>query len=351
MDMIQLLETLCQAFGPPGFEDEVRGMIRLAVTPLADRVEEDPAGNLTAWRDGQTDRVVMLDAHTDEVGLIISHVDERGFLRFAPLGGWDGRLFPGSRVTLRGKDGPISAAVGFAPPHITAPEKRDKAVPVEDLFLDAGCRNKAQASDLGIYPGTPGVLDGPYRKLSDSLVLSKAFDDRAGCAAAIEILTRLQGKELPFTLAVNFASGEELGLRGARVAGRRIAPDVALVLEATTAGDFPGVPDHLSPCRVGQGVALTVADRTMVTSPRMVRFLQETAQKNQIPHQLKQPLFGGTDAGEIHLSGKGVLTGVLAVPCRYLHSPSSVLDLNDLGSMVDLAMKAVEGIEAIIPPG
>jgi tetrahedral aminopeptidase len=344
MDRIQLLETLSQTFGPPGFEDEVRALIRLAVTPLADRVEEDPAGNLTAWRDGKSDRVVMLDAHTDEVGLIVSHVDERGFIRFAPLGGWDGRLFPGSRVTLAGKEGPVSAAVGFAPPHITPPDKRDKAVPVDDLFLDAGCSNVQQAEELGIRPGTPGVLDGPYTKLSDSLVLSKAFDDRAGCVAAIEVLQRLQGQELPFALAVNFASGEELGLRGARVAGRRIAPDVALVLEATTAGDFPGVPGHLCPCRTGQGVALTVADRTMVTSPRMLRFLQETARENQIPCQLKQPMFGGTNAGEIHLAAGGVLTGVLAVPCRYLHSPSSILDLNDLDSMIRLTLAALEGM-------
>jgi endoglucanase len=344
MDRQQLLESLCQAFGPPGFEDEVRDMIRLTVTPLADRVEEDPAGNLTAWREGTSDKIVMLDAHTDEVGLIISHVDERGYLRFAPLGGWDGRLFPGSRVTLKGKEGYLAAAVGFAPPHITPPEKRDKAVPVEDLFLDAGCRSKADAADLGIAPGIPGVLDGPYRKLSDSLILSKAFDDRAGCTAAIEILTRLQGRELPYKLAVNFASGEELGLRGARVAGRRIAPNAALVLEATTAGDFPGVPGHLSPCQVGQGVAITVADRTMVTSPKMLRFLQEVARDRQIIYQLKQPLFGGTDAGEIHLAAGGVLTGVLAVPCRYLHSPSSVMDLNDLDSLINLAMAALEAM-------
>ena len=344
MEKIQLLETLSQAFGPPGFEDEVRAIIRQEVTPLVDRMEEDPIGNLTAWRDGSGDKIVMLDAHTDEVGLIISHVDERGFLRFAPLGGWDGRLFPGSRVTLKGKEGMVSATVGFAPPHITPPEKRDKAVPVEDLFLDAGGRNRAQIADLGLMAGTPGVLEGTFRHLADTVYLSKAFDDRAGCAAAIEILSQMQAKDLPFTLAVNFATSEELGLRGARVAGRRIAPDVALVLEATTAGDFPGVPDHLSPCRMGQGVALTIADRTMVTSPRMLRFLQDVAQNQKIPFQLKQPLFGGTDAGEIHLSGGGVLTGVLAVPCRYIHSPSSVMDLNDLEGMIRLALAALEAM-------
>jgi len=341
---LNLLEALSSAFGPPGFEDEIRALIRDRITPLTDRIEEDALGNLTAWRDGASERVVMLDAHTDEVGLMVSHIDEKGFLRFAPLGGWDGRLFPGARVTLKGKESFISAAVGFAPPHITKPEDRAKAIPPEDLFLDVGCRTKSRVADLGIAPGAPGVLDGPFKVLDDKLVLGKAFDDRAGCAVAIRILEELKGQNLPFKLAVNFATGEELGLRGAKVAAFRIQPDVALVLEATAAGDFPGVPDHQCPSRMGSGVAITVADRTMIASPRMVRFLQEIAEEKGIPHQLKQPIFGGTDAGEIHLSRSGVMTGVLAVPCRYIHGPSSILDLRDLQAMQQLALAALERI-------
>ena len=299
-------------------------------------------GNMTVWREGKSDDIVMLDAHTDEVGFMVSHVDEKGFLRFAPLGGWDARLFPSSRVTLRGKDGFIHGAIGFAPPHITKPEARSKAFPVEDLTIDIGVRSLQEAHDAGVIPGTPGILDGPFRELPGGRVLGKAFDDRAGCTAAIRILEELKDKELPFTLAVNFATEEELGLRGAKVSAFRIAPKVALVLEGTVAGDFPGVPAHLSPCEMGKGVALTVADRTMVTSPRMLRFLQEVAAKRKIPCQLKQPMFGGTNAGEIHLSRSGVLTGVLAVPTRYIHGPSSIMQISDLESQIDLALAALE---------
>lgn len=344
MELTDLLQMLSEAFGPPGFEDEVRGLIRKEVASLADRVEEDAVGNLTAWRQSKSDKIVMLDAHTDEVGVIVSHVDEKGFVRFAPLGGWDGRLFPGARVTFRGKNGSIPAAVGFPPPHITKPEDRTKSIAPEDLIIDLGVSSRDQAAELGVTPGTPGVLDGQFQALPDGRVLGKAFDDRCGCAAAIHILGELKGKELPFTLAVNFATSEELGLRGARVAAYRVEPQVALVLEATTAGDFPGVPDHLCPCRLGSGVALTVADRTMVTSPIMLRFLQEVADENEVPHQLKQPLSGGTDGGEIHLSRSGVLTGVLATPCRYIHSPSSILDLKDLEALIRLALAALEKI-------
>ncbi len=344
MEFIELLRELSQAFGPPGFEEEVRKIIRKRVTPYADRIEEDSLGNLTAWKNGQSDKIVMLDAHTDEVGIIISHVDENGFLRFAPLGGWDGRLFPGSRVTLRGKNGDLSATVGFAPPHITKPEERSRAIPPEDLHLDVGCDSLEEVNKLGIGVGTPGVLNGEFCVLPGGKVLGKAFDDRAGCAAAIVILQKLKGKKLPFLLVVNFSFGEELGLRGAKISGFRISPDIALILETTTAGDFPGVPRHLSPCRLGAGVAITVADRTMVTSPRMVRFLQETATAKKIPHQLKQPLFGGTDAGEIHLSKSGVLCGVLAIPARYIHSPSSILDLKDAQAMIQLVEASLEKI-------
>jgi len=344
MDLINLLQTLSDAFGPPGFEDDVRSIIREKLSGLVDRIEEDALGNLTAWRDGKGDRVVMLDAHTDEVGILVSHVDDRGFVRFVPLGGWDARLFPGARVTLRGKGGFVCAAVGFPAPHITKPEERSKAIAAEELFLDLGCRSKAEVADLGIGPGTPGVLDGPFKALNDNLVLGKAFDDRAGCAAAIVILEALKGKSLPFQLAVNFATSEELGLRGAKVASYRIQPDVALVLETTTGADFPGIPDHQCPTKLGAGVAITVADRTMLTSPRMLRFLVETAEEKGIAHQLKQPMSGGTDGGEIHLSRSGVLTGVLATPCRYLHGPSSVLDLRDLKALVELTLAALKKI-------
>ncbi|MBU1881962.1 hypothetical protein KKA08_07985 [bacterium] len=301
MDLKKLLKELCELFGPPGFEEDVRTMIRKHVTPLCDSIEEDAIGNMTAWKKGKSDDVVMLDAHTDEVGFMVSHIDDKGFVRFVPLGGWDARQFPGSRVTIRGDKGFIPGAIGFSPPHITKPEERTKAIPPEQLAIDIGIKSKQEAADLGIRPGTPGILDGHIVELQNNRILGKAFDDRAGCAAAIYILNELKGKELPFTLAVNFATSEELGLRGAKVSAFRIAPKIALVLETTTAGDFPGVPSAQSPCEMGQGVAITVADRTMVTTPRMIRFLTEVATERKIPHQLKQPLFGGTNAGEIHL--------------------------------------------------
>ncbi|MFH1862951.1 MAG: M42 family metallopeptidase [bacterium] len=348
MQWLEQLRILCEAFGPPGFEEDVRAMIKDFAIPLADRWEEDALGNLTVWREGKNSDVVMLDAHTDEVGFIVSHIDKNGFLRFAPLGGWDARLFPGSRVILKGEQGLVHGSIGFPPPHITSPEDRNKTTPAENLTIDIGVASQQEALDAGITLGTPGILNGGFQELRKGRYLSKAFDDRVGCVNALRILQEVRQKKLPFTLAVNFATSEELGLRGAKVAAFRIAPQVALVLECTTAGDFPGVPEHQSPCKLGAGVALTIADKSMVTSPRMLRFLQDVAVKNKIPYQLKQPLFGGTNAGEIHLSRSGVLTGVLAVPSRYIHCPSSIVDSKDLESQFQLTMASLQSIPELL---
>ena len=155
MQLKKLLKALCEAFGPPGFEEDVRQIIRDEISGLVDSIEEDAIGNMTGWVKGKNSDVVMVDAHTDEVGFMVSHVDDKGFLRFAPLGGWDARQFPSARVTLRGKEGYLPGTIGFKPPHITKPEERAKAIPPEDLAIDIGVKSKAEAENLGIVPGTP----------------------------------------------------------------------------------------------------------------------------------------------------------------------------------------------------
>ena len=335
---MDLLRTLCESFGPSGFEDDIRSIIREKLTGLVDRIEEDALGNLTAWRDGKGDRVVMLDAHTDEVGILVSHVDDRGFVRFVPLGGWDARLFPGARVTLRGKDGFVSAAVGFPAPHITKPEERSKAIAAEDLFLDLGCHSKADAFDLGIGPGTPGVLDGPFKLLNEYLVLGKAFDDRAGCAVLVELV---RGERFGFDLHAVFTVQEEVGLRGAQVAAYAIEPHCAFVLEGTIADDTPKDKDVSPTTELGKGPAITVMDRSFIADRRLVRLLTETAQELGIPYQFKQPGIGGTDAGAIHRAREGVPSVTVAVPCRYIHSPVTMLNLDDFNNTVRLMRESL----------
>ncbi|MBW2057684.1 MAG: M42 family metallopeptidase [Deltaproteobacteria bacterium] len=340
MTNLELLEQLCSRFGVSGFENEVRNWISQTVRPLADRTETDVLGNLTAWINPDRDFTLMLDAHMDEIGLMVSHVEEGGFLRFALIGGWDPRVLPGQQVEIRpaGERG-FRGVIGALPPHLQRPEEEKQPWKVEDLFIDVGAESKEAVRAMGIGPGTPATLAYPFHALEGNRVMGKALDDRVGCAVLIRCLEYFSENRPDFTVVANFAVGEEVGLRGAKTAGYTIQPDLALVVEGTTAADTPGTPAHKCPARLCHGPAISVADRSIIVNPALVRFMEEAAVRLGIPWQHKIPLSGATDAGAIHLSRGGVLTGVISVPCRYIHSPSSVLALTDLEHTVALVLE------------
>ncbi len=331
METTDLLQSLSDAFGPPGFEDDVRDALREIVEPLADEIRVDALGNLIATRHGRGERVLMLDAHMDEIGLMVSYIEETGFLRFATLGGWDARVIPSHGVTIQTDSGEsVHGVVGTPPPHILSAEDRKKPFDLEELFIDVGANSRDDVEQMGIRTGSPAVIHYPFRRMSHPFVTGKALDDRAGCTVLVRTLQALQDETLDVTLVANFAAFEEVGLRGARTAAFSIEPDVALALEGTVAADVPGIEDARVPTRLGQGPALTVADRSLIASPRLLRFTQDVASDEGIPCQLKTPPSGSTDAAAIQQSRGGVLAGVISVPCRYIHSPFSILNLEDL---------------------
>ncbi|MFO8034538.1 MAG: M42 family metallopeptidase [Candidatus Bipolaricaulota bacterium] len=337
MELAERLQLLSDAFGVAGFEDEVRGVIEEMVRPLVDEIQVDPLGNLICTR-GEGPRV-LLDAHMDEVGFLVRWIESDGFVRLSALGGWDERVLQGHRVTFITRDGErVQGVLGSTPPHLLSPEERKKAVPLDDLAVDVGAKDREEAESWGLRVGVPATIHYPFQTMQGDYVTGKAFDDRAGCAVAIEALSQLQGEELPYTLAVNFAVCEEAGLRGARTAAWRLSPDVALALEGTIGADVPGVPEAKQPVRLGKGPALTVADRSIVVRPRMVQFLERLAEAEGVAYQYKLPSYGATDAGAIHLERGGVLAGVVSVPCRYIHSPVSVLRLSDLEDTMSLVL-------------
>ncbi len=337
MQPIDLLRELSDAFGVSGFEDEVREIIRAKIAPFVDTVDVDALGNLVAVRKGKDDRVLMLDAHMDEVGFIVKWVDDKGYVRFAPLGGWDERIVGGHRVVLRTRDGRKRIGViGSAPPHILSADERAKPIPMDKMFVDVGATSRQEASDLGVEIGDPFTIHYPFSEIAVGYVTGKALDDRAGCAVLIETARRLEKTKLPMTTAFTFAFGEELGLRGATTAAFHIDPVLAIAVEGTIGADMPGIAEESQPTRLGRGPALSVADRSIVVSPKVVRTLEKLADLNSIPYQYKLPTYGSTDAGAIHLSRGGVLAGIVSVPCRFIHSPVSTLRLNDFENVIRL---------------
>lgn len=337
MESIELLRTLSDAFGPSGFEDEVREIIQGLVEPLVDEVRTDVLGNLIATRRGTGPLTLMIDAHMDEIGFIVSHVEESGFLRFTQTSGWDQRIVPANALTIRTADGgTVKGMIGVQPPHITPPAEREKPFKPDDLFVDIGASSADEVASMGVHVGSPAVIAYPFEHLRDDVIMGKALDDRAGCAIIVKSLEALQGEDLDITVVAAFTVQEEVGLRGAGTAAYQIEPDIALALETTIAADTPGITSAKQISRQGKGPVISVMDNSMIVPRRFVHALTSTADEDSIPWQYKTPAAGGTDAGAIHRSRGGVLSGVISLPCRYIHSPYSVLRLSDFEQAVRL---------------
>jgi endoglucanase len=333
-----LLEDLSNAFGPSGCEDDVRRVLARALRHRVDDLRVDALGNLIAFKRGAgpAPRLrVMVDAHTDEVGLMITRIEKSGLLGFRAVGGLDDRLLLAKGVVIGPKRIP---GVTLAPPiHLTKKDQRQKVLKIHELVIDIGVSSKEEAEKL-VAIGDYVAFDTRFQVLTHDgmrVVKGKAFDDRAGCAAAVALVDDAYAVDL----YLSFSTQEEVGLRGARVAAYQIDPDLAFALEGTVCDDTPKDADTSPTTEMGKGPAITIMDRSFISDSRLLGLLIDTAEAHDIPHQFKQPGVGGTDAGAIHLTRTGVPSAAVAVPCRYIHTPVGLLSLNDLDHLVAL-MKA-----------
>lgn len=318
------LSDLSLLRGVSGNEAAVRTYISEQIRSYVDEMWVDPMGNLIARKGtGLSGTHVMLAAHMDEVGLLITHIEDDGMLRFDNVGGIDARVLPSVFVQI-GPDA-VPGVIGAKPIHVKKPDERNRPVERDDLFIDIGAREKAEAEKL-VQPGDYATFWTDYEELGDRRAKGKAFDDRVGCHILIELLKG----EVTSPLTAAFTVQEEIGLRGAQVAAQAIQPDMAVVLEGTTCADIPLSIPHGESTRLGHGPAITIADRSTVVHPRMVQLLIEAGERAGVPYQLKRTTFGGTDAGAIHRAGPGIPTGIVSVPCRYIHTPAAMLHLDDV---------------------
>ena len=349
METKELLQILSDAIGVSGYEDEVRDIIISLVAPLVDEVEVDTLGNLIVRKHGRTDKLLMLDAHMDEIGLMINFIDDNGFLRFAKLGGWDDRILISHRVTiLTGERKRIIGVIGNLPPHIQTEEDFRKVIKSEDLFIDIGAGNADEAKMMGVRVGDVAVIHYPFEEMTDNYVTGKAFDDRACCAVIIKCLESLKNIKTEVSIAAVFSVSEEKGMSGAKTSAFALNPDIALVLEGTIGADVPGVEPRKQPVALGKGPAISIADR-LISIPRKIwEFIEKLANTQKIPYQFKMPTYSGTNAGAIHTSKTGILTGVISVPCRYIHSPVSTLRLDDFEWTVKLVTKFIKECHRLI---
>ncbi len=346
--MSTLLKDLSEAFGVSGAEGDVRQLIRCRIEDHAEEIKIDAVGNLLATRKGtgESDLRVMVAAHMDEVGFMVTGHDSSGLLQFRTVGGIHPGVLPGCRLLVGTGERQIPGVIDIPPIHMSGRGKSfGKIIETQTLRADIGVSSKSAAESKAPM-GTYMAFDMRFAALGDTL-RGKAFDDRAGCAALVELFT---GDPFPFDLLAAFTVQEEVGLRGARVAAFALEPDVAFVLEGTVCNDLPQEPedDYTPVTRLGEGPAITLMDRSVIADRRLVDHLVQTAKAHDIPYQFKAPGAGGTDAGAIHLAHAGVPSAVMAVPCRYLHGPASIMHRDDFTNMVRLMRQSLMALTPAI---
>jgi endoglucanase len=343
MVLADTLEKLSNACGVAGREEEVRSLMKNFLKPYVDEVKEDKLGNIIGIKRGKKNASkVMLAAHMDEIGLLVKTISKEGFIQFAKIGGIDDRILLAQKVIVYTEKGPLHGIIGSKPPHIQKEEERKRVLTYDELFIDIGAENQEQAKKMGVKIGDPVGFDIKFAKVGKNIVIGKAFDDRVGCAVMVEAMKRLEKTEC--TVYAVGTVQEEVGLRGATTAAFGIYPDVGIALDVTVAGDVPGVKEVEAPIKLGKGPTIEIADMGLIAHPKVVRLLIDAAEENKIPYQLETGLPGSTDAARISLTREGVPSGVISIPTRYIHSPSSLLSLEDAEKTVKLTVAAVQKI-------
>jgi len=344
-ELKRLLEILSNAHGVSGYEGNIRQIIEEEVRPYVDEISTDKMGNLIATKKGGSP-VVMLAAHMDEIGLMVKYVDDKGFARFTKTGGWFDQTLLNQRMIMHTEYGPIYGVLGSKPPHAMKEEDKNKVIKADDMFIDIGAKSKEDAEKLGVKPGTPVTSDIDFKPLGNDLVTGKAFDNRAGCAMLIVALRQM--KDVKATVHAVFTVQEEVGLKGAKTSAFRLNPDVALATDVTITGDHPGIEKKDSAIEMGKGPSITVSDadgRGIIVPESVLKWLKVAAESNNIPYQLEVGSGGTTDATAIHLTKDGIPTGVLSMPTRYIHTPVSVLSMDDLEKSAELIARALEIVD------
>lgn len=317
-----MLKDLCLLNGTSGREDAVRNYI---IEKIKDKCEYsvDALGSVIAFKKGKKapDKKVLVAAHTDEVGFIITDITDDGYLRFAPVGGIDAAVVLGRRVDING----IKGVVGAKAVHLLSDDEKKNEPAFDKLAIDIGAADKAEA-EKAVSLGDCAYFASDYCEFGDGFIKSKALDDRIGCMLMIELIN----SDLEYDTYFCFNVQEEVGLRGSGCSAYAVKPDVAVILESTTAADIDDVTGGDKCCVLGKGPVVSFMDSRTIYDKQIFDLAFEVAKENNIKIQTKTKIAGGNDAGAIQKSGAGCRVAAVSLPCRYIHSGSSVVKIADI---------------------
>jgi len=339
---VELLKEVCRIPGAPGYEQRIRAFVLETVSPYVDEVKTDAMGNVIAIKKGLSDKKVMVAAHMDEISFIVTDIDNDGFVRFHTLGGFDAKTLTAQRVIIHGRED-IVGVMGTKPIHVLTAEERSKAPKTIDFFIDTGL--PADELKKIIRIGDPITRERELIEMGEC-VNSKSIDNRVSVFILLETLKNLKDTELPYDVYGVFTVQEEVGMRGAIAATSDINPEFGISLDVTMAYDLPGAAAHEMVSRLGLGTAIKVMDGSAICDYRMVNFLRELAEKNEIKHQMEILTAGGTDTAGIQKYGNGgSITGAISVPTRYLHQVIEMSHKEDIHNSIRLLEAALTHID------
>lgn len=344
---LQMLKELAESPGVPGQEGAVRQVMRRYLEPLGE-ILTDNLGSIIGRKAGPTDGPrIMLAGHLDEIGFMVTRITDEGYLKFQTLGGWWEQVMLAHRIEVYTRQGPLVGVIGSKPPHILTPEERKKVVEKKAMFIDIGASSRAEAESWGVRPGDAVVPVGPFAQMRNpDLLMAKAWDNRFGCALAIETLRLLQTQDHPNVVYAVGTVQEEVGLRGATTTTNVIQPDIGIALDTGIAGDMPGVgPDDASG-KLGGGPVILLYDGSMIAHTGLRDLVFEVAAAADIPLQHDTVAGGGTDGGRIHVFGAGVPSVVIGVPVRYIHTHTAIMHRRDFDQAARLLVALVQRLDA-----
>jgi tetrahedral aminopeptidase len=340
---VPLLKQICEVPGAPGFEKAIRDLVIECVTPLADEVRVDNMGNVVAIKKSKRNpeaKKVMLAAHMDEIGFIVNHIDDKGFLRFHTLGGFDPKTLTAQRVIVHGKQDLIGV-MGSKPIHVMSADERNKLPQLTDFFIDLGMPKEEVEKIVTV--GDPVTRDRQLIEMGEC-VNCKSIDNRVAVYILIETLRLLE--DPAYDVHAAFTVQEEVGIRGANVAAHGINPDFGIALDTTIAFDVPGAQAHEKITELGKGAAIKIMDASTICDFRMVAFMKEVANRNQVQWQPEILTAGGTDTAGVQRMGKqGAIAGAISIPTRHLHQVIEMAHKSDIAACVTLLKACLEEMD------
>ena len=339
----KLLAEICKTPGAPGFEQKVRELVIKELKNVVDEIETDNMGNVYAIKRGKSKKKVMVGAHMDEIGFMITHIDDKGFLRFTTLGGFDPKTLTAQRVIVHGKKD-IIGVMASKPIHVMTPDERTKVAKLTDYFIDTGLTKEEVFENISV--GDPVTREREYIEMGQC-VNSKSLDNRLAVFILIETLKSLKDKEVPYDIYGVFTVQEEVGIRGANVSALKVNPDFGFGLDTTIAFDLPGAAAHEMITKLGEGTAIKIMDASTICDYRMVDYMKNTADKNNIKWQAEILTVGGTDtAGIQRMTQGGSIAGAISIPTRHLHQVIEMAHKEDILGSIKLLEACLKELDS-----